>query len=247
MIEKLENYIVKNNLDEFKKLFGTLTINAHHREQLYKSAFLKQNENFLEFLINKTSLSKEKRADFLIEALSKKIKIINFNFINDFEDIYLASRLKNNAIFIGSEQSNEFLVYFLNKYPVTTLLNLKKIIFGAIKSDKHDFMDTLTKQELNNEILFYSALCSIKFDKKKTFSHIVKNAIKSNPNVLNDVRALKAEYLIKMRGNSYIASKDEIDSFINQTLVESFALHLNEELKIKEAPSNNTTRKKMKI
>lgn len=179
--------------------------------------------------------------------MNKKIKIIHFNFINDFDDMYLASRLKNNATFIGSEQSNEFLVHFLNKYPVTTLLNLKKIIFGAIKSDKHDFMDTLTKQELNNEILFYSALCSIKFDKKETFSHIVKNAFKNNPNVLNDVKALKDEYLIKMRGNSYIASKDEIDSFINQTLVESFALHLNEELKIKEAPTNNSTRKKMKI
>ncbi len=246
MIEKLEKYIVQNNPEEFKKLFGTLTINAHHREQLYKSAFLNQNENFLNFLSNKTSLSKEKRADFFIEALNKKIKIIHFNYINDFEDMYLASKLKNNATFIGTEQSNEFLVHFLNKYPVTTLLNLKKIIFGAIKSDKNDFMDILTKQNLNNEILFYSALCSIKFDKKETFSHIVKNAFKNNPNVLNDVKALKDEYLIKMRGNSYIASKDEIDSFINQTLVESFALHLNEELKVKEAPTS-IQRKKMKI
>lgn len=65
MIEKLEKYIVKNNLDEFKQLFGTLTINAHHREQLYKSAFLNQNEQFLEFLSNKTSLSKEKEQIFL--------------------------------------------------------------------------------------------------------------------------------------------------------------------------------------
>ncbi len=76
---------------------------------------------------------------------------------------------------------------------------------------------------------------------------MVKNAFKSNPNVLNDVRALKDEYLFKMSSSNYIASKDEIDSFINQTLVESFALHLDEELKVKEVPNANQSRKKMKI
>ncbi len=247
MIEQLEKYIINNNFDEFKKIFGSLTINSHHREHLYRLSFLNQNEKLLDFLNSKTSLSKEKKADFLVEAFKKKHKIVYFKYIEDLDDLYLASQVKNNATMIGSEQSSDFLIYFLNKYPVTTLLNLKKIVFGAIKTDKHEFMDILTKQELNNEILFYAALCSIKFDKKETFSHIVKNAFKNNPNVLNDVRALKDEYLLKMRGSSYIASKDEIDSFINQTLIESFALHLNEELKVKETTTTPTQRKKMKI
>ncbi len=247
MIEKLGKYIVDNSFEEFKKLLSNSTVNAHHREQMYKLAFFNQNEQILDFLNSKVSLSKEKKADFFIESLNKRIKIVHFKYINDYDDMYLASKIKNNATLIGSEQSNDFLIHFLNKYPITTLLNLKKIIFGAIKTDKNKFMDYLTKKDLNNEILFYTGLCSIKFDKKEMFSSVVKNAFKSNPNVLNDVRALKDEYLFKMSSSNYIASKDEIDSFINQTLVESFALHLDEELKVKEVPNANQSRKKMKI
>ncbi len=247
MIEKLGTYILNNNFEEFKKLLSNMTVNAHHREQLYKLAFLNQNEQFLDYLNSKVSLSQEKRTDFFIEALNKKHKITHFKYINECDDMYLSSKIKNNATLISSEQSNDFLINFLNKYPITTLLNLKKIIFGAIKSEKNEFMDYLTKKDLDNEILFYIGLCSVKFNKREVFSNVVKNAFKNNPNILNDVKALKEEYLLKMRGSSYIVSKDEIDSFINKTLVESFALHLEEELKIKDVPSLTNNRKKMKI
>ena len=247
MIKELEKYIKENNINQFKKYFDSLTINSHHREQLYKLAFFNQNEKVLDFLTNKTSLTKEKRADFFIEALNKKIQISQLGYVGDFDDIYLVSKLNGNLSVISTEQSNQFLIYFLEKYPVTTLINLKKIIFGAMKSNKDEFLDYLTKKELNNEIIFYSGLCSIKFEKREIFSKIVKNSFKYNPNILNDVKNLKEEYLIKMRGTNYIASKDEIDSFINKTVIESFALHLEEELKKKEEPIKKSSTKRMKI
>ncbi len=95
MIEKLGKYIVDNSFEEFKKLLSNSTVNAHHREQMYKLAFFNQNEQILDFLNSKVSLSKEKKADFFIESLNKRIKIVHFKYINDYDDMYLASKIKN--------------------------------------------------------------------------------------------------------------------------------------------------------
>ncbi len=247
MINKLEKLIKENNFEDFKTAFGLMTINAHHREQLYKLSYISQQEQFLDFLKAKTSIGQDKEIDFFIEAIGKGVKIKNFDRVSKFDDMALLTKFNSKGVALTSSQDDKFLINFLEKYPITTLMNLKKIMFGAFQNEKTEFIDYITKKELDKDILFYSSLCAIKFEKRETFSHMLKNAMKYNPDIIQEVRKLKDNYVQVMNGRSYVASKDEIESFIDKTLIETFAFHLEEELKHKPQEEIKPIKKKMKI
>ena len=66
---------------------------------------------------------------------------------------------------------------------------------------------------------------------------------------MEDIKKMKDEYRIVMRGRGSIEKKEEFEAFINETLIETFAKHLSEELAEKKPLEASSTPRprKMKI
>ncbi len=228
MIEKLKEFIKNDDTEGFKAAFSKATVNAHHRELLYELSFRKQSEisNFME---KKANISKEKMVDIFAKTLIDGTKIKEFKSIQALDDMVLAKNFKV-ADHMLRTQDDEFLKKFIDHYPMTTFMNFKRILFSSFKYDRSDFIDYTYNKNIDKHNVFYGALCAINFSARESFSNLLKNTLKYNPNILDEVKQLKNEYQIVMRGKKNEAQKEEFEAFITEVLIETFAKTLSDEL-----------------
>lgn len=229
-IELLKKSIKEGNLDNFKKVFERGVYNAHHKELFYELSYRNQSEGIYEYMEKKTSLSKEGRVKIFFKTLQDGTKIKNFNTVAALDEMEMIKDFPKYAEVLTRSQNDDFLKKFMEKFPITSFMNFKRILFGSFKNEKSDFVDYATKQELDKNMVFYYALCAVKFGKRETFSLLLKNAMKYNPTILEEIKGLKDGHLMNLRGRISIENKEEFEAFINETVIESFALHLDEEL-----------------
>jgi hypothetical protein len=228
MIEELKSYIKNDDFEGFKKAFSKATVNAHHRELLYEISFRKQSPIF-EFMENKASVSPEKKIDIFIKTLKDGTKIKEFKSVQDLNDMLLSQNMKVADDLIKT-QDDEFLKKFIDTYPMTTYMNFKRILFGSFKYNRDSFIDYTYQKNIDKANVFYGGLCAINFKRRESFSTLLTNTLKHNPNILDEVKQLKNEYKIVMRGRKTDKQKEEFEAFINDVLIETFAKTLSEEL-----------------
>jgi hypothetical protein len=228
MIEELKSYIKSNDIEGFKEAFSKATVNSHHRELLYEISFRKQSPIF-EFMENRASLSPERKIDIFIKTLKDGTKIKEFKSVADLDDMLLSKSMRIADDLIKT-QDDEFLKKFIDTYPMTTYLNFKRILFGSFKYNRDGFIDYTYQKNIDKNNVFYGGLCAINFKRHESFSTLLTNNLKYNPNILDEVKQLKNEYQIVMRGKKSDKQKEEFEAFINDVLIDTFAKTLSEEL-----------------
>jgi len=242
MIEKLKEFIKNDDVEGFKVAFSKATVNAHHRELLYELSFRKQSEiaNFME---NKANVSKERMINIFANTLRDGTKIKNFKSIQGLDDMALAKNFKVADLMLRN-QDDEFLKQFIDHYPMTTFMNFKRILFGSFKHNREEFIDYTYKKNIDKHNVFYGGLCAVNFNRRESFSTLLTNTLKYNPNILDEVKQLKNEYKIVMRGKRNDKEKEEFEAFINEVVIETFAKTLAEELEVSKP--NQATEVKQK-
>lgn len=246
MIEQLKSYIKNDDFEGFKKDFNKATVNAHHRELLYELSFRKQSP-ISQFMENRATVSPERKIDIFLKTLQDGTKINDFNSIRGLDDMLLAKSMKVPDNLIRS-QDDEFLNKFIDTYPMTTYLNFKKILFGSFKHNREKFIDYTYTKNIDKNNVFYGGLCAINFHRRESFSALLTNTLKYNPNILDEVKQLKNDYKIIMRGKKSEQQKEEFEAFINDVLIETFAKTLSEELeKAKPTQVGATKQKRIKL
>ncbi len=247
MIENLKKYLKEEKFESFKKVFESNVINAHHRELLYELSYRQQSEKFYEYLETRVSLTNEKRANIFLKTIADSVKIKDFKTVEPIQDTILSSLMGRQIDSLMKSQSDEFIVNFMQSKPLTCFINFKKILYGGFKYEHVDFIDFVSKQQLDKNAVFYSSLCAVHFGKKDTFSTFIKNAMKYHPNILDEVRKMKDDYQMSMRTRMSYKDKEEFEAFINETLIDSFSKHLADALEEKKPLEVTQKPRRMKL
>jgi hypothetical protein len=245
MIEKLKELIKKEDAEGFKAVFSQSTINAHHRELLYELSYRKQAKEIYEYMDSRASLSPEKRVNVFLKTLQDGTKIKDFNTVKELSDSVLAQNFGRNADHMAKTQDASFMQNFMDAHPLTSFMNFKKLIYTGFKYNHDDFIAHASKKPLDKNQVFYSGLCAVNFKKREAFSTLLANSLKHDEKILDDVKKLKNEYSIVMRGRVSQQDKEEFEAFINEAVIETFAKHLDEVLSVK--PTTTIKPKKLKI
>ncbi len=247
MIEKVKKLIIEDDFDKFKEIMNGHVFNSHHKMEIYKHAFFNQNEKFIDFLYTKVSLTKENIEDILIESNQKGVKIKKFEYMSDLDDMRLLGKIEKRADLLVKSQSDEFLIQFHDKYPISTMMNFKKIMFNSFKYEKNQFLEHATKNSLDMEMIFYIGLCAIKFGKEDFFGVVLENQIKKDSNLTSKLKAYSDNYVKNFKHLKTGIKKEEIEEFIDKKVIEGFAIFLNQTLSTKDNKQEDVKRKKMKI
>lgn len=229
IIDKITQTIKNKNFNKFIEIFNSEVFNLHHKKLIYEIAYINQSVEIFQYLNKYTSFNPGEREIIFSKTLKTGIEIKNVNDIGFIEDNILHKNINNSIENLVKFQNDKFIISFVEKFPLTSFLNLKKILFNSFKYEKKDFIDYLTKQKLNNNLIFYCALCAVNFNNRDSFSSLLHNSLKHNPNILNDIKLFKKNYNLNI-----ISSKEDFESFIDKSLIETFAKYLNEELTIKK-------------
>lgn len=248
MIEQLKNLIKIDDFKGFNAVFSNSTVNAHHRDLLYEISYRKQSREIYEFMDLRANSTPERKVEIFIKTISDGTKIKDFNTVQKLSDIVLAKKLNKGVDCLVKSQDDEFLKKFMDTCPITSFLNFKKMIFGGFKYNRDEFIDYVSKKELDKSLVFYSGLCAVKFKRREIFSTLLANSMKFNVGILDEIKNLNYEYSILMRGKNSQETKEEFEAFINHTIIETFAKHLQEELENKKPIQMISVKpKKMKI
>lgn len=247
MIEKLENLLKNDLFDDFKLLMSKVAVNSHHREQLFKLAFVTQKEPFISFLETKVSLSKEKRADILMSTIQNKTEIKNEKYLENIDDIYLMSHFNLLSKNLVASQKEEILKKFVEKFPITTLINFKRMVLSSFQQNKNGFIEYLSKKEVEPEYVFYFGLCAIKFGNKEIFQKVVYSALEYDKDIIEKIKKEKEKYTKYMGAKNHISTKDDLNAFIDMALIETFSNKLRDELSVGKPVDLKSTKKKIKI
>lgn len=247
MIEKTKELIKKDDFESFKKIYDNYPFNAHHKIELYKYAFFEQKENFIDYVYKKASLNKKELEDIFIESINKGLSIKHLKYLNGFDDLSLIGKFDKKIDVFIKNQKEELLINFYEKYPLTTLMNVKKFIFHAFKNDKDKFIEKITENKFNVEVVFYLGLCSIKFNKKELFNVVLENQIKSDLDITNKLKSYSENFIKKNQYFKMGIKREEIEEFIEQKIVEGFAMLLEATLEKKEVQVDKVVKNKLKI
>ncbi len=246
MIENLKKLIEENDFNGFKKLFSSSVTNAHHKELLYELSYRKQQEDFYMFLENKASLDQEKRINIFTKTILDGVKIKDYATVKRLSDSVLFKDFSKYAEKLIKSQDDDFIIKFTEDKPITSFINFNRLLYGAFKYEKKGFVDFVSKKELTSEAVFYYALCAVNFNQTNYFSTLLKDSLKYNPTILDDIKILKNEYIGKLRSFTSIKKKEDFEQFITLALVETFALYLSEELK-KNNIGSDKGKKRLKV
>lgn len=247
MIEKAKKLIEDDEFEKFKDLLNSNVFNSHHRMEIYKHAFFNQKERFIDFLYAKVNLNKEIIEDILVQSNQKGVQLKKFEYMSDLNDMRLFGKIEKRADLLVKSQNDDFLIKFHDAYPISTMLNFKKIIFNSFKYEKNKFLEHATKNSLDMEMIFYIGLCSIKFNKEDFFGVILENQIKQDPDLTSKLKSYSDNYVKNFKHLKTGIRKEEIEEFIDKKVIEGFAIFLNQTLKVKDSKPEEVKRKKMKI
>ena len=214
MIEDLKKLIEENNFNGFEKVFSSTVTNSHHRELLYELSYRKQQEDFYIFLENKVNLNQEKRRDIFLKTLSEDIKIKDYETVRKIPDSVFLKDFSKYAEKLMKSQNEDFIIKFIEDRPITSFINFNRLLYGAFKYKRKDVINFISKKELTSEAVFYYALCSVNFNQTNYFSTLLRDSLKYNPTVLDDVKILKNKYLMNLTSFVNIKKKEEFEQFI---------------------------------
>lgn len=254
IVEQLTTLIKEDNFTQFKKLISNSLLNSHHKELLYDIAFVEQKKEFYNLLETKVSLTNEKRTNIFLRLLERRQLIKDESIIDKLDDTVLMHRMSSiHFSVLIKNQSEKFLIDFCEKFPITTFINFKKLLFGSFKNDKSQLAHYLTDKQLEKDNIFYCAICASHFNNRELLIEVLLKGMKNNPDLLDEMKSLKNKFLTakyKIINGKFVkdeSQKEEFEGFINEAVIEAFTLKLDEELNKKDSVLLNIQKKKLKI